>query len=73
MEINEKTMLVDILDEYPWIKDELPKIDKKFKMLKTPLGKVMMRNADITEMSRRSGLSIEDIITMLNNIIDSHE
>ena len=31
IEINENTRLTDILDEYPWIKDELPKIDKKFK------------------------------------------
>ena len=72
MELDENTMLVDILDMYPWIKDELPKINKKFRMLKTPIGKVMMRNADITEMSRRSGLSIDEIIVMFNNLIDSH-
>lgn len=72
IEINENTRLTDILDEYPWIKDELPKIDKKFKLLKTPIGKVMMRKADVSEMSRRSGMSIDEIISMLNNLIKNH-
>ncbi|MBO5152603.1 MAG: DUF1858 domain-containing protein [Methanobrevibacter sp.] len=72
IEINENTRLTDILDEYPWIKDELPKIDKKFKLLKTPIGKVMMRKVDVSEMSRRSGMSVDEIISMLNNLIKNH-
>ena len=72
IEINENTRLTDILDEYPWIKDELPKIDKKFKLLKTPIGKVMMRKADVSEMSRRSGMSVDEIINMLNDLIKNH-
>ena len=72
IEINENTRLMDILDEYPWIKDELPKIDKKFKLLKTPIGKVMMRKADVSEMSRRSGMSVDEIINMLNDLIKNH-
>ncbi|MBP3225869.1 MAG: DUF1858 domain-containing protein [Methanobrevibacter sp.] len=72
IEINENTRLTDILDEYPWIKDELPKIDKKFKLLKTPIGRVMMRKVDVSEMSRRSGMSVDEIISMLNNLIKNH-
>lgn len=72
IEINENTRLTDILDEYPWLKDELPKIDKKFKLLKTPIGKVMMRKADVNEMSRRSGMSVDEIISMLNDLIKNH-
>ncbi|MBR0271313.1 MAG: DUF1858 domain-containing protein [Methanobrevibacter sp.] len=72
LEINENTKLIDILDKYPWLKDELPNIDKKFKMLKTPIGKVMMRNADITEMSRRSGMSVDEIIKMFFELIENH-
>ena len=72
IEINENTRLMDILDEYPWLKDELPKIDKKFKLLKTPIGKVMMRKADVSEMSRRSVMSVDEIISMLNDLIKNH-
>lgn len=72
VEITETTKLTDILAEYPWLKKELPKINKKFRMLSTPLAKVMMRNADVTEMSRRSGMSVDEIIKMLNDLIESH-
>ena len=41
-------------------------------MLKTPLAKVMMRNADVGEMSRRSGMEIDQIINMLTDLIESH-
>lgn len=41
-------------------------------MLKTPLAKVMMRNADVSEMSRRSGMDVDEIISMLNNMIENH-
>ena len=72
VEITPETKLMDLLKEYPFLKDELAKRNKKFKMLKTPMAKVMMRNADVNEMSRRSGMSVEEIISMLSEIIQSH-
>lgn len=72
VEIAAETKLMDLLKEYPFLKDELPKVNKKFRMLKTPMAKVMMRNADINEMSRRSGMSVDEIVLMLANLIESH-
>lgn len=72
VEITSHTKLMDLLKEYPFLKDELPKKNKKFKMLKTPMAKVLMRNADITEMSKRSGMSVDEIISMLNGLIENH-
>jgi len=72
VEITAETKLMDLLKEYPFLKDELPKVNKKFRMLKTPMAKVMMRNADINEMSRRSGMSVDEIISMLANLIESN-
>lgn len=72
VEITQDTKLLDLLNEYPFLMDELPKVNKKFKMLKTPLAKVMMRNADVSEMSRRSGMDVDEIISMLNNMIENH-
>ena len=45
MEINRNTKLNDILAKYPWLPDELIKIDGRFKIIKTPIGKMMMKNA----------------------------
>ena len=69
VEITPETKLMDLLKRYPFLKDELPKVNKKFRMLKTPMAKIMMRNADINEMSRRSGMSVGEIISMLENLI----
>lgn len=72
VEITQDTKLMDLLNEYPFLKDELPKVNKKFKMLKTPIAKVMMRNADVSEMSRHSGMGIDEIISMLKDMIENH-
>ena len=56
MNITKDTKLKDLLSEYPWLKDELSKVNDKFKKLGTPMGKSMLGKADIAEMSRKSGM-----------------
>ncbi len=53
MEINAQTKLTDILDKYPWLPDELAKLDGRFKIIKTPVGKMMIKNATIRHHCRR--------------------
>ncbi|MDY6221942.1 MAG: hypothetical protein SPH90_06510 [Candidatus Alectryocaccobium sp.] len=73
MNITKDTKLKDFLMEYPWIKDEIIKINDKFKMLNTPIGKVMLVKADITEMGKKSGMDSEQIIFELTEIIKNHQ
>ncbi len=73
MDITKETKLKDILAKYPWLKDELYKANDKFKMLGTPVGKVMLGKADILEMSKRSGMDAQEIIGKINMLIDSHK
>lgn len=73
MNITKDTKLKDVLMEYPWIKDEIIKINDKFKMLNTPIGKVMLVKADITEMGKKSGMDSEQIIFELTEIIKNHQ
>jgi len=72
VEITPDTKLMDLIKKYPFLKDELPKTNTKFKMLKTPMAKVMMRKADISDMSKRSGISVDELILILDKIIESH-
>ena len=44
--------LKELLTEYPWLKYEIIKVNDKFKMLNTPMGKIMLGKADIAEMSK---------------------
>lgn len=42
MNIDSNAKIADILSRYPWLLDELAKINDRFKMAKTPMGKMML-------------------------------
>lgn len=42
MDITKETKLKELLADHPQIKEKLPEINPKFKMLNTPMGKVML-------------------------------
>lgn len=69
MNITKETKLKDILIEYPWLKEEMVKVNDKFKMLNTPVGKIMLAKADIEEMSKKSEMDTELIIKKVTELI----
>ncbi|MBR1780648.1 MAG: hypothetical protein IJ751_04500 [Oscillospiraceae bacterium] len=73
MIIARDTKLKDLLSEYPWLKGEISKVNDKFKMLSTPMGKIMLGKADIAEMSKKSGMDEEQMISKLNELIQNHQ
>ena len=73
MNINSNTKLKDIFAQYPWLLDELVKINDKFKVVKTPMGKLMMKKATIADMSEKSGMDEITLINKLNEFISTHE
>ena len=61
MNITRETKLAELLREYPWLREEIVKVNEKFSMLNSPLGKVMEKKATIAEMSKKSGMD-EDVL-----------
>ena len=72
MNITKETMLKELLTEYPWLKDEIVKVNDKFRMLNTPMGKIMLGKADIAEMSKKSAMDADTIISKLTELIRNH-
>ena len=72
MEITKETKLSDLLSQYPWLKEELSKVNDKFKMLNTPMGKIMMGKVTIAEMSKKSGMDADAIIGKISKLIEAH-
>ncbi len=68
-EITENTKLKDLLKQHPFLKKRLAEITPSFRMLQTPLGKLITARANIKMMSEKSGLAIEKIINGINEII----
>ena len=72
MEITKETKLADLLAEYPQLKAELPKVNEKSKILNLPVGKIMLGKATIAEMSKKSGMDADIIISRINELISNH-
>ena len=68
-EITSQTRLKDLLKQYPALKNRLPELDPKFKMLNTPLGKIMMGKANVQMMSERSGIPLDKLIEGIKKLI----
>ena len=68
-DITPQTRLKELLKQYPILKDKLADINPKFKMLNTPLGKLMMGKADVQTMSERSGMPLNKLIEELKKLV----
>lgn len=68
-EITSATKLSDLLKKYPDIKDKLIEINSKFKILNSPLAKIMIPLATIKTMAERSEMNESVLIEELNNFI----
>lgn len=51
--LNSDTKLSELLSAYPWLKEALVEMGDQFKMLNSPLGKMMANRATVLEMSKR--------------------
>ena len=73
MKYNSQTKLTDILAEYPWLPEELIKLDSRFKIVKTPIGKMMIKNATLADLSEKAGLSTDELLQKLREMVDRHD
>lgn len=72
MQYNSDTKLTDILAQHPWLPDELIQMDARFKIVKTPIGKMMIRHATVKDMCDKTGLSEQELLGKLEEMIQAH-
>lgn len=70
--LDRETKLSALLEAHPWLREELPQIHPAFRLLQTPLGKVMLKTATVAEMSRRSGMAEAPLLEQLSARIAAH-
>ncbi len=73
MIINEQTKLRDILNAYPWLPDTLVQIDRRFKIIDNPIGKMMIRTATVADAAKKAGYPADRVIQELQKLIEKHE
>lgn len=64
-DITPDTFLKDILAAYPFMRKRLPEINSKFKMLNSPLARIMLPKATVRMMSERSGMPLDALLQAL--------
>ena len=73
MIFDRNTKLTDILAAYPWLPEELIKLDSRFKIVNTPIGKMMIKNATLADLSEKAGLSTDELLQKLREMVDRHD
>ena len=69
MKLTRDTKVADVFKEYPWLKDELIKMDDKFKMLDSPMAALVLKKATLQDASGKVGLSIDEMSEQLEKMI----
>ena len=71
--ITKDTKLKALVTRYPKLLDDLPTINEKFAMLRTPIAKVMLPIATVGMMSERTGMPLGELITKLEALIETYK
>lgn len=64
------TRLTAIMETYPWLKDELIRMEPQFKRLDSPVAKVLLKKATLTDASHFSNVPVDELIRQLQEIVD---
>ncbi len=70
--ITAETKLKVLIQRYPQLKDDLPTINSRFSMLKSPMARVILPIATIKMMSEQSGMPLQDLIDKLKVLIATY-
>ena len=72
-DITASTRLKDLLEHHPWLKGALAEINPAFKMLSSPLARIMIPKATVGMMSERSGMDLQSLIDAIKKRIAEHK
>ena len=72
MKLNAQTKVNDILQQFPWLKDELPKYDERLAIINNPLARALLGTATLQTVAEKAGMNVNDIVSMLENLIKAH-
>ena len=73
VEITASTRLKDLLEHHPRLKSALAEINPAFKMLSSPLARIMIPKATVGMMSERSGMDLQSLIDAIKKRIAEHK
>ena len=73
MTIREDTPLRDILAVYPWLIDEAVQLDDRFRLLKTPIGRMLLKKATVADAAKYLKRPASRLLSRLEGVIRNYE
>ena len=73
MEVTRDTKLTDLLEQYPWLKEEAMKMSDKAKMIDTPIGRMMIKKMTVADLCKKADLPEDEAIAMITRLIETYE
>lgn len=73
MTYNENTKLSQILGEYAWLEEELPKRYPELKAMDNPAARFMLKRMTVKDASKLSGIPAAQLLQMLGDLIRQHD
>ena len=72
-DVDEHTPRIRIWERYPWLSERMPQIDRRFAVMNTAMGKLLMKKNTVADLSRISGLSSQELLEGLRREIAQRE
>lgn len=73
MKFDVNTKIAEILKQFPWLPEELVKIDSRFSIVNSPIGKMLIKNATVADLCGKAGIEPENALKKLDELIASHK
>lgn len=73
MAYNENTKLSQILSEYAWLEQELPRRYPELKAMDNPAARFMLKRMTVKDASKLSGIPAAQLLDMLESMVREHE
>ena len=70
---DEHTPLIKIWEAYPWLSEVLPAMDKRFAVMNTMAGKLLMKKNSVRDLSKVAGFPPEKLLDKLRREVEKHE
>ena len=69
IELNRDTKLKNIVPAYPSLKTRLAELNSKFGLLPSPIGKILIDKATVSDMRRRSRIDINSLTDEIRRLM----
>ena len=70
--LSAETRITDILAAYPWLPDELIRLDERARLMNTFAGRMLVRKSSVADVSRLTGKSVEELLSRLRETVAAH-